>query len=86
MPLWCGHVQTSTRFYCPDTSRCTHVSLSNSIDGKVVLEVKEADPEVVRKCACGQWSMGSGAEDFLSAVGLTTRLHLYEDENETAFK
>jgi hypothetical protein len=35
-------------------------SLSDGKGSKVILEVGEADPEVIRKCACGQWSMGSG--------------------------
>jgi hypothetical protein len=36
------------------------LSLSGGIGGEVVLEVEEADPEVVQKCACGQWGMGVG--------------------------
>jgi hypothetical protein len=45
------HIQMYSRFS----------SLSDSIGGKVVLEVEEADSEVIPKCTCGQRSMGGGA-------------------------
>jgi hypothetical protein len=36
-------------------------SLSDDAGGKVILDVEEADPEVIRKYAGGQWSMGGRA-------------------------
>jgi hypothetical protein len=50
-------------------SRCTHFSsLSDGKGSKVILLVKEADPEVIRKCACGQWSMGSGSGAYVAST------------------
>jgi hypothetical protein len=53
---WCSSASMVHNSTCSCFS-----SLSDDAGGKVILDVEEADPEVIRKCACGQWNMGGRA-------------------------